>query len=313
MKRKNIILIITSLVFILLITLGTRFNEQKAQNSAFPLQDIKLGNINQQSKEVLYTNAFLKGDEFLISFKNLTQKLPLKIILMDYNNTQDIPLSDTIIHPGDNEICCFEAPKETGQYDLKFILDNQETTIPFEIKDRLIEYKDFNLRGIGSIPYPNWQPLDSGVINNLLTDVFSYYSKDLGKGVSTLLVLQDETGAQFTITQRVVSNYKNLPFGNLVQTIEENENKALLKARIIDDYTILNKKYGDREIYLKIRNISRGISYVVFNKTYLEKNFLNKRFLVSISLTCPERLVDFYQPVADYIFSNIQLNGVSEN
>ena len=137
---------------------------------------------------------------------------------------------------------------------------------------------------------------------------FSYYSKDLGKGVSTLLVLQDEAGAQFSITQRVVSNYKNLPFGNLVQTIEENENKALLKARIIDDYTILNKQYGDREIYLKIRNISRGISYVVFNKTYLEKNFLNKRFLLSISLTCPERLVEFYQPVADYIFSNIKLS-----
>jgi len=306
MKRKNIILIIASLMFILLI-LGACFNDKKAQNSVFPLKDIKLGKINQQSKEVLYTNAFLKGDEFLISFKNSDQELPLKVILLDYNNPRDIPLSDTIIHSGDNEICCFEAPKETGQYGLKFILNSQETTVPFEIKDRLVEYQDFNLRGIGSIPYPKWQSLDSGVINNLLTDVFSYYSKDLGKGVSTLLVLQDEAGAQFTITQRVVSNYKNLPFGNLVQTIEENENKALLKAHIIDDYTILNKEYGDREIYLKIRNISKGISYIVFNKTYLEKNFLNKRFLLSISLTCPERLVDFYQPVADYIFSNIKL------
>lgn len=306
--RKNIVLIVASFILILLITFGVYFQNKKTQNSAFPLTDIKLGKINQQSKEVLYTNAFLKSDEFLISFKNSDQESTLKVILLDYNNSKDIPLSDTIIHPGDNEICCFEAPKETGQYGLKFIIDNQETTIPFEIKDRLVEYQDFNLRGIGSIPYPNWQALDSGVINNLLTDVFLYYSKDLGKGISTLLVLQDEAGAQFTITQRVVSNYKNLPFGNLVQTIEENENKALLKAHIIDDYTILNKKYGDREIFLKIRNISRGISYVVFNKTYLEKNFLNKRFLLSISLTCPERLVDFYQPVADYIFSNIKLD-----
>ena len=307
MNRKNIVLIITSLILILLISLGAYFQNKKTQNSSFLLKDIKLGMINQQSKEVLYTNDFLKGDEFLISFKNPDQKLSLKLILLDYNNPRDIPLSDTSIHAGDNEICCFDAPKETGQYGLKFILDSQETTIPFEVKDRLVEYQDFNLRGIGSIPYPNWQTLDPGVINNLLTDVFSYYSKDLGKGVSTLLVLQDEAGAQFSITQRVVSNYKNLPFGNLVQTIEENENKALLKARIIDDYTILNKQYGDKEIYLKIRNISRGISYVVFNKTYLEKNFLNKRFLLSISLTCPERLVDFYQPVADYIFSNIKL------
>jgi hypothetical protein len=308
MNRKNITLIIASFIFILLITSGVSFQDKKAQNSAFPLKDIKLGNINQQSKEVLYTNAFLKGDEFLISCKNSDQKLSLKVILLDYNNPRDIPLSDTIIHPGDNEICCFETPKEIGQYGLKFILiDSQETIIPFEVKDRLVEYQDFNLRGIGSIPYPNWQVLDSGVINNLLIDVFSYYSKDLGKGVSTLLVLQDETGAQFTISQRVVSNYKNLPFGNLVQIIEENENKALLKAHIIDDYTILDKKYGDREIYLKIRNISRGISYIVFNKTFLEKNFLSRRFLLSISLTCPERLVDFYQPVADYIFSNIKL------
>jgi hypothetical protein len=313
MNRKNIVLIITSLILILLISLGAYFQNKKTQNSSFLLKDIKLGMINQQSKEVLYTNDFLKGDEFLISFKNPDQKLSLKLILLDYNNPRDIPLSDTSIHAGDNEICCFDAPKETGQYGLKFILDSQETTIPFEVKDRLVEYQDFNLRGIGSIPYPNWQTLDPGVINNLLTDVFSYYSKDLGKGVSTLLVLQDEAGAQFSITQRVVSNYKNLPFGNLVQTIEENENKALLKARIIDDYTILNKQYGDKEIYLKIRNISRGISYVVFNKTYLEKNFLNKRFLLSISLTCPERLVDFYQPVADYIFSHILLNGISEN
>ena len=308
MNRKNIVLIIASLILILLISLGAYFQNKKTQNSSFLLQDIKLGMINQQSKEVLSTNDFLKGDEFLISFKNPDQKLSLKLILLDYNNPRDIPLSDTSIHAGDNEICCFEAPKEIGQYGLKFILDSQETTVPFEVKDRLVEYQDFNLRGIGSIPYPNWQTLDPGVINNLLTDVFSYYSKDLGKGVSTLLVLQDEAGAQFSITQRVVSNYKNLPFGNLVQTIEENENKALLKARIIDDYTILNKQYGDREIYLKIRNISRGISYVVFNKTYLEKNFLNKRFLLSISLTCPERLVEFYQPVADYIFSNIKLS-----
>jgi len=306
--NKNSILITLSLFCVLLIILGAYFQNKKIQHPEFSLKDIKLGKINQRSKEVLYTNDFLKGDEFLISFKNSVQKLPLKVILLDYNNPRDIPLSDTIIHPGENEICCFEAPKSTGQYGLKFILDSQETTIPFEIKDRLVEYQDFNLRGIGSIPYPNWQTLDSGVINNLLIDVFSYYSKDLGKGVSTLLVLQDETGAQFTITQRVVSNYKNLPFGNLVQTIEENENEALLKAHIIDDYTILNKKYGDREIYLKIRNISRGISYIVFNKTYLEKNFLNKRFLLSISLTCPERLVDFYQPVADYIFSNIKLD-----
>jgi len=308
MNRKNIVLIIASLILILLISLGAYFQNKKTQNSSFLLQDIKLGMINQQSKEVLSTNDFLKGDEFLISFKNPDQKLSLKLILLDYNNPRDIPLSDTSIHAGDNEICCFEAPKEIGQYGLKFILDSQETTVPFEVKDRLVEYQDFNLRGIGSIPYPNWQALDPGVINNLLTDVFSYYSKDLGKGVSTLLVLQDEAGAQFSITQRVVSNYKNLPFGNLVQTIEENENKALLKARIIDDYTILNKQYGDKEIYLKIRNISRGISYVVFNKTYLEKNFLNKRFLLSISLTCPERLVEFYQPVADYIFSNIKLS-----
>ena len=308
MNRKNIVLIIASLILILLISLGAYFQNKKTQNSSFLLQDIKLGMINQQSKEVLSTNDFLKGDEFLISFKNPDQKLSLKLILLDYNNPRDIPLSDTSIHAGDNEICCFEAPKEIGQYGLKFIIDSQETTVPFEVKDRLVEYQDFNLRGIGSIPYPNWQTLDPGVINNLLTDVFSYYSKDLGKGVSTLLVLQDEAGAQFSITQRVVSNYKNFPFGNLVQTIEENENKALLKARIIDDYTILNKQYGDREIYLKIRNISRGISYVVFNKTYLEKNFLNKRFLLSISLTCPERLVEFYQPVADYIFSNIKLS-----
>jgi len=307
MNRKNIVLIVASFILILLIILGVYLQNKKTQNSAFPLTDIKLGNINQQSKEVLYTNAFLKSDDFLISFKNSDQESTLKVILLDYDHLKDIPLADAIIHPGDNEICCFEAPKETGQYGLKFIVDDQEATVPFEVKDRLVEYQDFNLRGIGSIPYPNWQPLDSGVINNLLTDVFSYYSKDLGKGVSTLLVLQDEAGAQFSITQRVVSNYKNLPFGNLVQIIEENENKALLKAHIIDDYTILNKKYGDREIYLKIRNISRGISYVVFNKTYLEKNFLNKRFLLSISLICPERLVDFYQPVADYIFSNIIL------
>ena len=308
MNRKNIVLIVASFILILLIILGVYLQNKKTQNSAFPLTDIKLGNINQQSKEVLYTNAFLKSDDFLISFKNSDQESTLKVILLDYDHLKDIPLADAIIHPGDNEICCFEAPKETGQYGLKFIVDDQEATVPFEVKDRLVEYQDFNLRGIGSIPYPNWQALDPGVINNLLTDVFSYYSKDLGKGVSTLLVLQDEAGAQFSITQRVVSNYKNLPFGNLVQTIEENENKALLKARIIDDYTILNKQYGDREIYLKIRNISRGISYVVFNKTYLEKNFLNKRFLLSISLTCPERLVDFYQPVADYIFSNIKLS-----
>jgi len=308
MNRKNIVLIVASFILILLIILGVYLQNKKTQNSAFPLTDIKLGNINQQSKEVLYTNTFLKSDDFLISFKNSDQESTLKVILLDYDHLKDIPLADAIIHPGDNEICCFEAPKETGQYGLKFIVDDQEATVPFEVKDRLVEYQDFNLRGIGSIPYPNWQPLDSGVINNLLTDVFSYYSKDLGKGVSTLLVLQDEAGAQFSITQRVVSNYKNLPFGNLVQIIEENENKALLKAHIIDDYTILNKKYGDREIYLKIRNISRGISYVVFNKTYLEKNFLNKRFLLSISLTCPERLVEFYQPVADYIFSNIKLS-----
>lgn len=307
MKRQNIILTLASCIFILLITLGAILNKKEIQNSVFPLTDIKLGKINPKSKEVLYTNTFLKSDEFLISFKNSDQGSTLKVILLDYNYLKDIPLIDIIIHPGDNEICCFDAPKETGQYNLKFIIDSQEATVPFEIKDRLVEYQDFNLRGIGSIPYPNWQFLDNGVINNLLTDVFSYYSKDLGKGVSTLLVLQDENGAQFSINQRIVSNYKNLPFGNLVQTIEENENRALLKARIIDDYTILDKKYGDREIYLKIRNISRGISYVVFNKTYLEKNFLNKRFLLSISLTCPERLVDFYQPVADYIFSNIKL------
>jgi len=308
MKKQKTILILASCIFILLIILGAILNKKEIQNSVFPLTDIKLGKINPKSKEVLYTNTFLKSDEFLISFKNSDQESTLKVILLDYGHFKDIPLIDTIIHPGDNEICCFEAPKETGQYDLKFIIGNQETTVSFEIKDRLVEYQDFNLRGIGSIPYPNWQSLDSGVINNLLTDVFSYYSKDLGKGVSTLLVLQDESGAQFSISQRIVSNYKNLPFGNLVQTIEENENRALLKAHIIDDYTILNKKYGDREIYLKIRNISRGISYVVFNKTYLEKNFLNKRFLLSVSLTCPERLVDFYQPVVDYIFSNIKLN-----
>jgi len=307
MKRQKIVLILVSGIFILSLILGAILNKKEIQNPVFLLTDIKLGKINQKSKEIFYTSTFLKSDEFLISFKNSDQGTTLKVILLDYGHFKDIPLIDTIIHPGDNEICCFEAPKETGQYDLKFIINNQETTVPFEIKDRLVEYQDFNLRGIGSIPYPDWQSLDTVVINNLLTDVFSYYSKDLGKGVSTLLVLQDESGAQFSISQRIVSNYKNLPFGNLVQTIEENENKALLKAHIIDDYTILNKKYGDREIYLKIRNISRGISYIVFNKTYLEKNFLNKRFLLSISLTCPERLVDFYQPVTDYIFSNIKL------
>ncbi|MFA5392272.1 MAG: hypothetical protein WC306_01055 [Candidatus Paceibacterota bacterium] len=307
MKRQKIILILVSCIFIILIILGAILNQKKIQNSVFLLTDIKLGKINPKSKEVLYTNSFLKGDEFLISCKNSDQKLSLKVILLDYNNSRDILLSDTIINPGDNEICCFDIPKETGQYDLKFITDSQETIIPFEVKDRLIEYQNFNLRGIGLIPYPNWQFLDNGIINNLLIDVFSYYFKDLGKGISTLLVLQDETGAQFTINQRIVSNYKDLPFGNIVQTIEENENKALLKARIIDDYTILNKEYGDREIYFKIRNISKGISYIVFNKTFLEKNFLNKKFLLSISLTCPERLVDFYQPVADYIFSNIKL------
>jgi len=64
MNRKNIVLIVASFILILLIILGVYLQNKKTQNSAFPLTDIKLGNINQQSKEVLYTNAFLKSDDF---------------------------------------------------------------------------------------------------------------------------------------------------------------------------------------------------------------------------------------------------------
>jgi len=309
MNKKNIILIIISLIFVLLISLGAYFQNEKTQNLSFPLQDIKLGKINQQSKEVLFTNDFLKGDEFLITGKNLEEETSVIIILGDNNKQVDYFLSQTLLHSGDNEICCFEVPKEIGHYTLMFIIGAQEANISFEVKNKFTEYQDFNLRGVGVIPYPQWTLLDAGLINNLITDVFSYYSKDLSKGFSTLLVTQDENGAQFSITQRTVSNYKDLPFGNLVQIIAEKENKALLKARLIDDYTILDKQYGDKEIFLKIRTITKGISYIVFNKTYLEKNFLGKKFLLSVSLTSPERLVDFYQPIADYIFSHIKLSS----
>lgn len=309
MKRKNIINIVAGIIFVALIVLGYTIQKQKNKTIVFPLQDIKLGKIIPQSKQVLTTTNFLRGDEFLLSFKNLNQESSLILIISDYNNQQDILLTKTSIHSGDNQICCFEVPKLIGRYDLRILLDNQEKIIPFEVKDKIVEYQTLNLRGIGSIPYPNWQTLDPEIINNLLVDVFSYYSKDLGKGITTLLALQDDTGAQFTITQRIVSNYKNLPFGNLVQVIETNENQALLKAHIIDDYTILDKQYGNKEIYFKIRNISKGISYIVFNKTYLVQNFFNKKFLLSVSLTCPERLADFYKPIADYIFSQIKITN----
>ncbi|MGC8651044.1 MAG: hypothetical protein ACP5RX_00195 [Minisyncoccia bacterium] len=310
MKRKNIIFI--SSILVLFVLLGLEIilkNKHNTQNLSFPLRDIQLGKINSQSKEVLNTNSFMKGDEFLISGKNYVTKIPATIILVDSNRQKDIFLSQTTLSSGDNKICCFEAPKDIGHYNLKFIIGIQEYDVPFEVQDKLTEYQDFNLLGVGTISYPRWSVLDVGLINNLITDVFSYYSKDLSKGVSTLLVVQDENGAQFSITQRMVSNYKNLPFGNLVQTITESENKALLKARLIDDYTILNKQYGDKEMFLKVRTITKGMSYIVFNKTYLEKSFLGKRFLLSISLTCPERLVDFYQPIADYIFSHIKLSS----
>ncbi len=303
MKKQNFSLIIIAVVIVLLTGFKVYLEIHRTKTAVFPLTDIQLGKINKKSKQVIYTNSFVKGDEFLISFKNTSDPLPLKILLTDSKNVQDILLADSIIKSGENEICCFDIPKNTDLYNVRFIINNQEIKIPLEVKDKLVEYKDFNLMGIGTISYPNWEVLDISVINNLLKDIFSYYSKDLGKGISVLLAVEDEAGAQFTISRRVVSNYKNMPFGNLVETIETNENKALLKAGIIDDYKILEKSYGNQEIYLEIRNISKGISYLVFNKTFLEKNLLNQKILLSISFTCPEKLVDFYQPVLDRIFS----------
>lgn len=304
-SQKSLIITIGLIVILLLLRIYLQENLNRVNN--FPLTDIKLGNINQKSKQVIDTDSFVKGDEFLVSFKNIATSTSLKIILVD-DNIQDIPLSSSIIQSGFNEICCFEAPSKIGHYNLKFIVDNQDKTVPFEVKERMVEYKDFNIRSVGTVPYPNWQVLDSSLLNNLLWDVFSYYSQDLAKGMSILLALEDDSGAQFSLSQRIITNYRNMPFGNLVQTIEESENQALMKAGIIDDYEILQKKYGDREIYLEIRNISKGKSYLIFNKTILEKNLFNQKILLSISLTCPERLVDFYQPVADYIFSHIQLS-----
>jgi hypothetical protein len=304
-SQKSLVIIIGLIIVLLLFKIYLQEHLNRVNN--FPLTDIKLGNINQKSKQVIDTDNFVKGDEFLVSFKNIATSTSLRIILVD-DNIQDIPLSSDIIQSGFNEICCFEAPSKIGHYNLQFIIDNQDKTIPFEVKERMVEYKDFNIRSVGTVSYPNWQVLDSTLLNNLLTNVFSYYSQDLAKGMSILLAVEDESGAQFSLSQRIVTNYRNMPFGNLVQTIEESENKALMKAGIIDDYEILQKKYGDREIYLEIRNISKGKSYLIFNKTILEKNLFNQKILLSISLTCPERLVNFYQPIADYIFSHIKLS-----
>lgn len=310
-NKKPFVFIIALIIILILVRLVLQTNLNK--KNLFPLTEIKLGNINSKSKQVIYTNNFTKGNEFLISFNNIATSTPLKVILSGNSDFKAATLSDSIIQSGFNELCCFEVPKTPGHYNLKFLLDNQEQSIPLEVKEQIIEYKDYTIIGVGVIPYPNWQILDSSMLNNLLTDVFSYYSKDLAKGVSILLALEDESGAQFSLSRRIITNYRNMPFGNLVQTIEESENKALMKAGIIDDYEILQKKYGDREIYLKIRNISKGKSYLIFNKTILEKNLFNQKILLSINLTCPERLVDFYQPVADYIFSNIKLRPNSEN
>ncbi|NMB92023.1 MAG: hypothetical protein GYA31_00045 [Parcubacteria group bacterium] len=300
-NQKSIIIIIILIIILTLIKLVFQFNLNK--NSSFPLTDIKLGNINLKSKQVLYTNNFTKGNEFLVSFNNIATSTSLKVILWGGDDFKAATLSDSVIQSGFNELCCFEVPKTPGHYNLKFVIANQEQSIPLEVKEQTIEYKDYIIRGVGVIPYPNWPVLDSGLLTNLLTDVFSYSSKDLAKGISILLAVEDDNGAQFSLSRRVVSNYPNMPFGNLVATIEENENKALIKAGIIDDYEILQKQYGDQEIYLEIRNISQGKSYLIFNKTILEKNLFNQRILLSASLTCPEKLVDFYQPIADYILS----------
>ncbi|MDQ5882997.1 MAG: hypothetical protein QG648_352 [Patescibacteria group bacterium] len=313
MKFKNKQLLIYFILLVLATILSifsVTWKKQLQSPQVSTLEQIKLGKINPKSKEVLLTQEFSPGDQFLITFKNnqTNQKnSDLKLVLTDSSKTQDVILGNLTIKEGDNEICCFEAPTSPGNYQLRFILANQEFQTPLSVKKEIVSYRDFNLHLLGTIPYPDWQPLDNTVITNLLTQVFASYNKELSRGVSVLLVVEDESGAQVSLTRRIVTNYQNVPFGNLVQTIAQEENEALLQAGIIDDYEILKKQYGPHEVTLEIRNISKGVSYIVFNKTILETNLLNQKILIGISLTCPERLVEFYRPIADYIFNNIKL------
>lgn len=312
MKKKILLFIISLFVGVLVLCFifkRNNFYRLFSSNERFPLTDIRLGNINLKSKAVIYTNTFIKGNEFLIFFKNLNDSFPLQIILADDFQNQDILLFKGVAHAGENEICCFETPPTKGQYNLKFITEQKTIAIPFQVEEQLTSYRKFNLWGGGVIPYPQWSSLDAGLMTSLISNVFSYSSKELGKDFTVLLVNQDDNGAQFSISQRIVSNYKNLPFGNLVQTIANKENQALLQAHLIDDYTILDRQYEKKAVTLKIRTISKGISYIIFNKTYLQRDLLNRKYLLSVNLTCPEKLVDFYQPIADYIFSHIQLNS----
>ncbi|MGC8944135.1 MAG: hypothetical protein ACP5J8_00445 [Minisyncoccia bacterium] len=275
------------------------------------LKEIKIYLIHPVSKQLKSTTILTPKDEFLISFKyyNYENKDKLNIFLQKNDNLDKEKIYEGPIEIGDNELCCFNAPSSTGSYKLIFVLNQKTMVLPLLVTNKIVTYDFYYLSPTKVISYPHWQILDTDLINQMINNIYYSYSKKLSERFSVLLAVQDDNNSRFMISQRVINNYKQIPFGNIVQDILKQENEALIKANIITDYKIIDQKYGNKEIYLKVRNIINGISYIIFNKTYETTNLLNQKVLISISLTCPEKLVDFYQPIADYIFSHVNLNG----
>lgn len=273
------------------------------------IREIKLFIVHPTSKQLKQTTVLTPKDEFLISFKyyHIDNNDKLKIILTKNNTVNNEILYDGPVEVGENNLCCFSAPSLTGSYLLTFIVGEQKINVPLIVEETPISYDWYRLSPQIFIPYPRWQLLDSDLINRFIKDIYSSFSTKLSAGFNVLLIVQDENNARVMISQRILTNYKTIPFGNIVQDILQQENKALVKAGIIDDFTILEQRYGNKEIYLKVRNINQGISYIIFNKTYETNNLLNQKVLINVALICPEKLESFYQPIADYIFNNIKL------
>jgi hypothetical protein len=298
--------------------------KKKQKKDDFFLQEIKLGRIPAPEEEkyllgkinsqnIQYGNEFLGGDYFLLSFDNFSEGTFLNLILEDkYRNQSLVWLFLESLKQGKNEICCFEVPKATGDYKLKFVKGGESIEYSFFVKDKLVQYKTFEILFMIKIPYPNWQLLDNEILTRLISNIYSYNLKNSEKGLSVLLAARDNRGAQFVIFQRELSGKDfddRTPLSEILAKIEKEENQALLNFNVVDDYKIIKKEIKDKEAYQEIRNISQGISYLTLSKTFLIKNFLNKNYLISVNLTCPERLSFYYRPIAQTVFSGIKINS----
>ena len=304
--NKKIILIL--ILGLLILTLFGYYFYRLKQKPL--LEDLKLFIIHPDTKQLKPTNVLTPKDDFLITFRyyGSLNEDKLRIFLQKNSDNNKSKIYEGMIDIGDNELCCFIAPTSTGPYKLIFELKDKQLVWPFIITEKPVSYDFYHLSPRSTIPYPKWQVLDIDLINRMITNIYYSYSKKLSEGFIVLLAVQDENNSRFIISQRVINNYKNVPFGNIVQDILKQENEALLKANIITDYKILEEQYENKEIYLKVRTITNGISYIIFNKTYETTNLLNQKVLINVSLSCPEKLVDFYQPIANYIFEHIEIN-----